>query len=1631
MYDLLVRRFKPRRGAITNFPIWSEEVQYNPPMCPDTRAVPLSAAAASTNEKSDEQLAGDSQQASPSAAATGSKENASATIQHVSGTDVTAPAGSATGSGFSRTLTSAELEAAAVTAFNRRPSTAAKQLMDILSRVNIAVDTNHPLLRFRGISRHNHKWRGSVYVRSRHKTINTGVFSTPEEAAWHLDRVSRRFEPPDVPRNYPFAGEVQFLPGSDRHALNRYHSARVKELVSWLAASGYTTLAAAQAHCTEAPAFSASPASAANHKVFLEASQGKPLPLPAQPTVKALSPAEPASSSLPLLATAPSSSSLSSSSSAAAAAEPNLASLVPAVPTVPAVSVAAPPPQQLPAVLSLAHLPAALPATIAGAPPGTSPGVRPTRSSRATTGSLEGSRSRRSRAQEKRYVPFAYSGFHVDDGHGELPRPAVIVHHDAGATRQEAAAVNQLEGELGWQLPAPSQDATSNEPAGAASSSSLSRNPDASEVAAKGSTAFWRGPADAEWQYRVLRERQLKHPATVPPFQATAGGELTSGDIDAMAPPTRFGVRLYGERCIGEDADISAWRRAPLQRKRLPPTSRMFELVQQEAEAHRAFIAVRRIHLRAVGLLVGEDDEDDEDPHLVRAYAGHSAGGVEPRPSSSKTKSRLKALFRQHGNMTERDTDRIMRGLFFIDRLGTEDVHFGVCAGCGCGGNVVMCDTCACVWHESCSPDLASKGVPDGKWACPLCQLFPGHSKRLIAELRDQDLDSDADDDEHNSRHGSPADSDGGSGDEGGGGRGDADSRRGKAVLSTLASLLPRLQDVAGGVMISPDCKWSAILDPLHKCLNVAVISRGSSSSRSSTFTGLATVDQLACHVAKLPPPVAEAVAQAETVANSASHAAELIAKELEGFDYRGVSNRSAASSKTQSGFRVQLPHPSGSFHVLQARTAVQAARAYDAAAVALLGVLAPGAEHLPTTIPGGPVLPNSGPNRLWLNFPGRLPEYTAVAMLAWRIFGSQHGGPAVHNPKPAWLPDWQLAESGILVAALKAVRKHHSSGTGTAAGSFFAKVTPTQAVEFLRIHGFRVALGALPQLRAGPIRIPSVALATATRALFPVLHDQQSHRLKPSAAELASTGRDDSTVLSIRRKRSAPPPEDAAAIPALVDTEAAISVAGSDSTVQDEPLAVAVESEPVSVAATAALALALSGPRPRVIDPTTAITGVSVMRSQAATEAMRTVTVSTNAVLASDAGFNMAPLSGSLTSTNTQGAAASSNSGHPGISDASGASRRICKAIYQQGQATILASSELDPIKSGPTPLTTILEAVGVSRRVVASGTNRVQLAVVRSVGSALAPVSDLPAVPSVSVQAVSHGWRRAGQLAAKRLREPGVEAHAMETAAAEAAAMLSIWAAKPGPKHADGALGTASSGSAPPSKRMAMPSPSAGQRWLREGAMVLLSAGLLGAQGATALGRKAGAPWREDDWMRLLPDAVSSEDEDEDTQQDTGDADTEAEGKTGSQDKDDCGGPAGKDADGLSRRRTTAGAAPASLVKARRQRWASRTAAAIGCTDPLAVLRGKATGIGLAAVRALNGRPCLPSAQALATAGANHALVKGACRAQDTELFASVVDACGTYVTSSEHPCLFAIGEEQPAEATVALPTMIDVVA
>jgi hypothetical protein len=1231
-------------------------------------------------------------------------------------------------------------------------------------------------------------------------------------------------------------------------------------------------------------------------------------------------------------------------------------------------------------------------------------------------------------------MPNAYSGFSFGIGHGELQPPAFVVHHSPSP--HEAGLARQMEGEHGGQLP--SQHDLANEaeapgirilPSGASKEAAARADTDAdsdgddagataaapsSSSSASGSVTagteaveFWRGEPNAEWAYRVLRQRQLQRqpvrslPTAPLPDAGESDGGLQSGvsgeDLDRLVPPTRVGLRFYGERIIGEDADIAAWRRAPLQRRRLPPVKRMFEHVQQEAEAHRAFIAVRRIHLRAAGLTVGEDDEDDEDPHLVRAYAGHSAGGVEPKPSSQQAKHRLKALFDRHGDMTARDTDRIMRGLFFIDQLGTEDVHFGVCAGCGCGGNVVMCDKCACVWHEACAPDLASKGVPDGKWACPMCVLFPGHSDRLLAELREDHTPagSDAPDSPPRRQRGGSDYSDSKDGGVGGGSDGagtalgydssDADhddddeasagARHSRDVLRALISAMPPLQDVAGGLMISPDASWTAVLQPLHLCINDAVIQRGTEDRTLATGSSLATTRAVSEQIGRLPHHAMLAVAAAEDSKSRVLRASETTSRLLQDLPYRGVSGKSVGV------FRVQLPSDSGSVHLLQTRDRVQAARAFDVGVVAVTAALAPQAIGLARCLQGGPTVFSKGAQRLWLNFPGRLPEYVAAAMLAWRI---ALRGARVPSAYLAWLPDWQRASTGLLVAALKAIEKFMEQGAQPVPGKFFADATPAQAVEFLSAHGFSVALGGVPPRPAASGALSATSISCSAEALHPLLLAEQT-----TAAPSPSSRPDpSSTVLAIRRRKPSPTPQTQA------QPEAAPSAGKAPAK--------------ISAVSTAGLAMALSAPCSGVLDPSVAVSGVTSMRSSLVDTALAGTRLRARSVV----GWRQEHW--------PAGQATAEGQGSPdGVArEASAASRRICKSMVQHCCQSGGIPPGSDPILCGPTPMRSILASAAASKtegenpKVVATLFN------VTTIGTGLIPMGLVPAMPTMCARAVTHGWRQVSTLASKRFRDPEDEFRVVHKACSEAAALLGLWAvmmpatrshtvlSHPSKRVAEGRDGDDSPPQPGPPQEVQL----ASQRWLQDGALMLLCAGFRAqaeAQPRSPVSATAAAntpadslpEQAPDSWERMLPDAVSTEDEGDDDEK----GEEEAQGENG---------PGGK-----TRRAVAAshGAradrkAPDTMRHARIH-WASQAVAAIGSTGPQQVMRGGASGIGLAAVRALNGRPCLPSQSAFASQGRNHVLIKGSCRKADKARLAAIVDACGAAIVEDSEKILYVI--------------------
>ncbi|KAA0177885.1 hypothetical protein FNF27_00433 [Cafeteria roenbergensis] len=1044
----------------------------------------------------------------------------------------------------------------------------------------IAPDLTHPLLRYRGIARHNRKWRGSLYLRAKRRTVTTNVFPSPTEAAHAFDALSRSHER-GAPLNFPRDGEVAFVAGSDPAALRRFRLTRSRELASWLVERGVSTAAEAQAALAAAPTFeeygfeagaaaelearralqgrsvwtptsgrsksagggaagstsasssassgaregasagltvakpplassqqsSATPASesegpgdtpfseqdagdgvdddclggdssqsrdADGDEALDDNGDGRSAPgddegrtpgaesggiTPSDSGLRSASPAA-AKGAAPeqreatvdtggweaviggaAQATAASSSSSFSSSSSSAASAAAAAAAAAARARAAAKPAPVVPPPQAAAVIAL--------------PPRT----------RATRGhfdvDIDRPRQRRARRQERRYTGRTYTGWTLHEGHGELPRPALLAHVGVpSADPAEAAAVAEMELE--------SSEAAAVEAA----------NP-----------PLWHGERGCEWRFRVLRRVQQARIGTPRAMPRTEDPE------QPIATP--YGTALYGEPGVGEDPELQHWRQAPFQRKSLPPPARMFEHVQEDAELHGAMISRRRTVLRAAGLEVGEDDEDEAEPHLVRAFAGHSAGGVVPAAASKTDLRKYRQTFGEHSEMRRPDVDRLLAGLYFVDKLGSEDSHFGICAGCGCGGSVVMCDTCPCVWHERCSPDLAHTGVPNGTWRCPLCVLFPRHAKRLVAEMREEDggePSSPSDFPVPVPRSGGgdqpaaqPASANSGlpvppSGAQGlaagpaaGGARGHTPEFTDVSLgippgllapgqtLPSDAHSIGRCSEVTGGMLVGPMGDWTARLKPLWQCVNTTVITRighapGGSRAPSDSFRYAASRRcsplphdlQSRIEAANLLAKRTEFISGASpTSPGAVLSREEAIVEAMHDLPFRGLNPRSARSH------RVMLSAGSDSFYLLQVPERVVAARCYDVATVAVFGGIAmtkPGeAPHSP--VPGVKV----PPLRMWLNFPGRLPEYVAAATLAWRLhkLGAKEWA-------PTWLASWLRTPSGLLVAAMRAIQKFEKR-VGSCEGAPLALATTAQVVAYLRLHGFDAELRRAP----------------------------------------------------------------------------------------------------------------------------------------------------------------------------------------------------------------------------------------------------------------------------------------------------------------------------------------------------------------------------------------------------------------------------------------------------------------------------------------------------------------------------------------------------------------------------------------
>ena len=44
--------------------------------------------------------------------------------------------------------------------------------------------------------------------------------------------------------------------------------------------------------------------------------------------------------------------------------------------------------------------------------------------------------------------------------------------------------------------------------------------------------------------------------------------------------------------------------------------------------------------------------------------------------------------------------------------------HNAFCEDCGDGGDLLLCDTCRCAYHQKCAK---LETIPDGTWSCPQC----------------------------------------------------------------------------------------------------------------------------------------------------------------------------------------------------------------------------------------------------------------------------------------------------------------------------------------------------------------------------------------------------------------------------------------------------------------------------------------------------------------------------------------------------------------------------------------------------------------------------------------------------------------------------------------------------------------------------------------------------------------------------------------------------------------------------------------------------------------------------------------------------------------------------------------------
>jgi hypothetical protein len=889
----------------------------------------------------------------------------------------------------------------------------------LIEPTTIALDTSHPILKFRGILRHGMKWRGQLYLKGTKKTIITPVVSHPQEAARLFDDLSRKHETADAPKNFPSKHEVRHEPGSDPSAIRRFQLTRARELAPWVKEQGAVTASDVAELLKAAPTYDEF-GSEAGAKAELERRRQWKHRGQQDPESESEASESSARQRMPTPSGSRAESSIPDSDS-------------------------------------------------------DGPGKEPPR-----LDVLSAQRQRRSKRQERRFVPQQYMGFTLDHGHGGLPSNVMVV------SKHDKEALASAEALLG---PNPSDpDAAFQSSSSVASSSSSSLPQGGFPV------------LDHEWRFRHWRRQQQKvvlerlgYPAAV---MGTAGVIVTAGGESTMYTP--YGSTLYDPEDVVEvndSIDVALWRSAPFVPKALPPTKQIARVLQSEAELHAREFSRQKTILRAEGIDVGEDSDDDE-VHLVRAYAGDTTYGSSAVRTDAALVEKCREQMRQHTDLDKDDEKRLFSGLYFIDRLGKDDVHFGVCGACGNGGNVVMCDTCPCVWHQRCAPDLAAEGVPDGDWSCIMCQLFPGHADQLVSELRDSrnmskfsEFGGDsasssampwasgssrrwtrapkdaarlqAERAERRKRREST--------------RGESDYKGTRSSVRSSRSVVdsdnldstelplpeigrlrvPSLSIPWDGfenqAFEPPDRSWHIPwLPSLPDSLSRFVLDRLWSPadrplSASPYFPPSMVCNKMKQVQAMLPEDFGRIGVTIEAVREDPT--GRKIAEALGTLPMRGLNPR------TNAAFRICVRIRGGPVYGLQSRDRLLVARAHDALVVALFGTL----MDLETS---GAAASNAKPH-MWINFPGRMPEYIAIAKLAWdRVAENQsHYQP---TDLPLAYQHWVRGPEGIVNATMSAMYRFLGKHSNVRARRFVS-MTPQDMVEDLRMCGFAAKLGPAP----------------------------------------------------------------------------------------------------------------------------------------------------------------------------------------------------------------------------------------------------------------------------------------------------------------------------------------------------------------------------------------------------------------------------------------------------------------------------------------------------------------------------------------------------------------------------------------